>query len=145
MAAAQRPVPFVLRCVCLAGFPQASTYRVTISLRKAKKTGFGDYRGTVGKQSALWVRPGGKLIATEFVVTDGSLRQVVISGDFFLYPEEALATIAAALEGCPATLDKAGYAARVQPALDAGVALLGSSAEAIGVAVVRALSRVDSV
>jgi lipoate-protein ligase A len=68
----------------------------------------------------------------------------VVSGDFFLYPEEALATIATALEGSPATLDKAGYAALVQPALDAGVVLLGSSADAIGVAVVRALSSTDT-
>src|SRR5262245_51002482 len=73
MAAAQRPVPFVLRCVCLAGFPQASTYRVTIALRKAKKMGFGDYRGTVGKQSALWVRPGGKLIASGEEVDIGAI------------------------------------------------------------------------
>jgi len=89
--------------------------------------------------------PGGKLIAAEFVVSDGSLRQVVITGDFFLYPEEALATIAAALEGSPATLDEAGYAELVQPALDTGVVLLGSSADAIGVAVMRALRSTDSV
>jgi lipoate---protein ligase len=79
------------------------------------------------------------LIAVEFAVTDGLLRQVIISGDFFLYPEEALADIAASLEGSPITLDAAGYAARVQPALDAGIVLLGSSASALGVAVVRAL------
>ena len=89
--------------------------------------------------------PGGKLIATEFVVTDGYLRQVVVSGDFFLYPEEALATIAAALEGSPTTLDEAGYAALVRPVLDAGVVLLGSSADAIGVAIVRALRSTDAV
>lgn len=88
--------------------------------------------------------PGGKLIAAEFIVTDGSLRQVVVSGDFFLYPEEALADIAASLEGSPTTLDEAGYAALVQPALDAGVVLLGSSAGAIGVAVVRALRPGDA-
>ena len=84
------------------------------------------------------------MIATEFVVTDGYLHQVVVSGDFFLYPEEALAAIAAALEGSPSTLDEAGYAALVQPALDAGVVLLGSSAGAIGVAVVRALRSTDT-
>jgi lipoate-protein ligase A len=84
------------------------------------------------------------LIAAEFVVSDGALRQVVVTGDFFLYPEEALANIAAALEGSPATLDEAGYAALVQPALDAGVVLLGSSSDAIGVAVVRALRATDA-
>ncbi len=80
----------------------------------------------------------------EFIVSDGSLRHVVVSGDFFLYPDEALATIAAALEGSPTTLDEADYAALVQPALDAGVVLLGSSADAIGVAVVRALRSTDT-
>jgi lipoate-protein ligase A len=83
------------------------------------------------------------LIATEFVVVDGSLQQVVVSGDFFLYPEEALADIAAALEGSPATLDESGYAALVQPALAGDVVLLGSSPDAIGVAVVRALRSLD--
>ena len=80
-----------------------------------------------------------KLIAAEFVVIEGYLRHVVVSGDFFLYPAEALADIAAALEGSPITLDETGFAALVQPALDAGVVLLGSSADAIGIAVVRAL------
>jgi lipoate-protein ligase A len=84
------------------------------------------------------------LIAAEFVVSDGYLRQVVVTGDFFLYPEEALANIAAALEGSPTTLDEAGYAALVRPTLDTGVVLLGSSADAIGVAVVRALKSTDA-
>ncbi len=34
--------------------------------------------------------PGGKLIAVDFDVIDGTLRNVVVTGDFFLYPEEAL-------------------------------------------------------
>ena len=33
---------------------------------------------------------GGKLIAVEPDVVDGELRDVVVTGDFFLYPEEAL-------------------------------------------------------
>jgi hypothetical protein len=48
------------------------------------------------------------------------------------------------LEGSPTTLDEAGYAALVQPALDGDVVLLGSSPDAIGVAVVRALRSLDS-
>jgi hypothetical protein len=35
--------------------------------------GFGDYRRTVGKQSALWVRPGGKLIASGEEVDIGAI------------------------------------------------------------------------
>jgi lipoate-protein ligase A len=83
--------------------------------------------------------PGGKLIAVELDVTDGKLRNVAVSGDFFLYPEEALPRLAAALEGAPATLDERGYAARIASALGGGVELLGSSPEALAAAVVRAL------
>jgi lipoate-protein ligase A len=89
--------------------------------------------------------PGGKLIAVELDVVDGELRNVVVTGDFFLYPEEALPLLAGALENCPATLDEAGFAARVRTALDSGVELVGSSPEALAVAVVRALrARADS-
>jgi len=88
--------------------------------------------------------PGGKLIAVELDVVDGELRNVVVTGDFFLYPEEALPFLARALEESPATLDEAGYAARVQTALDAGAELVGSSPEALGAAVVRALRARDA-
>ncbi len=83
--------------------------------------------------------PGGKLIAVELDVVDGELRNVVVTGDFFLYPEEALQVLAGALENCPAALDEAGFAARVRTALDAGAELVGSSPEALAAAVVRAL------
>ena len=42
--------------------------------------------------------PGGKLIAVDFDIVDGELRNVVVTGDFFLYPEEALPVLAGALE-----------------------------------------------
>ena len=88
--------------------------------------------------------PGGKLIAVEFDVRDGFLHGVSISGDFFLYPENALPRLAAALEGLPSTLDETDYAAQIQPVLDDNVELLGSSAKGLGIAVVRALeSRVE--
>jgi lipoate-protein ligase A len=83
--------------------------------------------------------PGGKLIAVELDLVDGDLRNVVVTGDFFLYPEEALPLLAGALENCPATLDETGYAARVRAALAAGGELVGSSPEALAEAVVRAL------
>ena len=88
--------------------------------------------------------PGGKLIAVEFDVRDGLLRGVSISGDFFLYPDNALPRLAAALDGLPSALDENAYAARIQPVLDDNVELLGSSAKGVGIAVVRALeSRVE--
>jgi len=84
--------------------------------------------------------PGGKLIAVEFRVSDGTLRDVVITGDFFLYPEEALPLLAGALEGSAATLPEADYAEKVRSALGGGVELLGSSPEALAAAVVRAVA-----
>src|SRR5829696_4206497 len=84
--------------------------------------------------------PGGKLIAVDLDVVDDELRNVVVTGDFFLYPEEALPILAGALENCPAALDEAGYAARVRSALDTAAELVGSSPEALAVAVVRALA-----
>src|SRR3954453_13084082 len=84
--------------------------------------------------------PGGKLIAVDFDVLDDELRNVVVTGDFFLYPEEALPILGGALENSPSTLDEAGYAARVRRALDSSAELVGSSPEALAVAVVRALA-----
>ncbi len=83
--------------------------------------------------------PGGKLIAVEFDVVDGELRHVVVTGDFFLYPEEALPVLAGALENTPSSLDAAGYAANIRIALDSAAELVGSSPEALATAVVRAL------
>ena len=83
--------------------------------------------------------PGGKLIAAEFDVVEGELRNVVVTGDFFLYPEEALAVLAGALENTSASLDEASYAASIRSALDSRAELVGSSPEALAGAVVRAL------
>jgi lipoate---protein ligase len=83
--------------------------------------------------------PGGKLIAVDFDVVDDELRNVVVTGDFFLYPEEALPVLSGALENSPVTFDEADYAARVRTALDSSAELVGSSPEALAAAVVRAL------
>jgi lipoate-protein ligase A len=84
--------------------------------------------------------PGGKLVAVEFEVDQGRLRGVRVHGDFFLYPEEVLGDITRALEGLPADLGEAEIASRVRAALPEGTEWLGSSPEAVGVAVRRALS-----
>ena len=83
--------------------------------------------------------PGGKLVAVDFTVADGLLRQVRVSGDFFLYPEEALTTIDNALAG--ASVDEAPdqLAARIAAALAPGVTMLGFSPEAVATAVRRGL------
>jgi len=78
--------------------------------------------------------PGGKLVVADFAVEGGALRAVTISGDFFLYPDEALRDITGALEGAPSAAE---LAARVRDALPAEATLLGFSPEAIGRAVRR--------
>ncbi len=84
--------------------------------------------------------PGGKLVVVDVEVAEGKLTQVEVSGDFFLYPEEALADITGALEGQPADLTESEYAVKVRFGLRRHAELLGSSPEAIGAAVRRALA-----
>ncbi len=84
--------------------------------------------------------PGGKLVKVDFSVAKGALHDVVVSGDFFLYPEETLEDIRAALEGLASSTDEAGIADHIRGRIDPGAELLGTSPEAIAIAVRRALS-----
>ena len=84
--------------------------------------------------------PGGKLVRVDLEVAGGALRDVVVSGDFFLYPDEALEAITGSLRGMPADLNEGEIAARVSAAIPAGTEWLGSSPEALAIAVRRALS-----
>ncbi len=84
--------------------------------------------------------PGGKLIAVDLEVDGDVLRDVAVSGDFFLYPEEALGDITRALEGLSVELSESEIAEQVRMAMPRGAELLGSSPEAIGAAVRRALA-----
>jgi hypothetical protein len=83
--------------------------------------------------------PSGKLVVVDFGVEDGSLSNVVVSGDFFLEPPEALADIVRALEGTRANRDEEGFAGRIRDALGEGVEMVGFSPEAIARATVRGL------
>ncbi|HET9658753.1 MAG TPA: biotin--protein ligase [Thermomicrobiales bacterium] len=83
--------------------------------------------------------PGGKLVGVRFVLVVDTLREVEVHGDFFLYPEEALVSIAGALEGAPAALDAAALAERIARAIPDGTEWLGASPEALATAVRRAL------
>lgn len=83
--------------------------------------------------------PGGKLVVVDLEVVDGRLADVEVSGDFFLYPEEALGDITRALAGMNAALDGEEIAAGVRAGLRPGAELLGTSPEAIATAVRRAL------
>jgi len=84
--------------------------------------------------------PGGKLVVVDFDVIDGRLRNLVISGDFFLYPEEELATLTNALDGVDANLDDESFAERIRMDLHPDTELLGTSPEAIATAVRRGLN-----
>lgn len=83
--------------------------------------------------------PGGKLVVADIVIRDGRLAEVGISGDFFLEPDSALALINTALTGQPANADNAMLAAAITAALPASTELYGISAEAVAVAVRRAV------
>ncbi|SDS42749.1 biotin/lipoate A/B protein ligase family protein [Jiangella sp. DSM 45060] len=87
--------------------------------------------------------PGGKLVVVDLDVLDGVIRHARVSGDFFLEPDDALERIDAALVGAPVSLSAAELAARVDGVLD-GVVMLGFSAEAVAVAVRRALTGATS-
>jgi len=84
--------------------------------------------------------PGGKLVIADFEVEAGHLRQVMISGDFFLYPDSALASISGTLEGLDASLSEAEYANRIRTGMPAGAQLVGTSPEGIAIAIRRALA-----
>lgn len=83
--------------------------------------------------------PGGKLVVVDFDVIDGRLRNVQVSGDFFLYPEEEFPVLADALEGVDADLDDESFAERIRMDLHPDTELLGTSPEGIATAVRRAL------
>ncbi|WP_152193025.1 lipoate--protein ligase family protein [Georgenia satyanarayanai] len=88
--------------------------------------------------------PQGKLVAVDLDVVEDRLRHVSVSGDFFLEPDSALEDINAALEGMPATAGAEELAQAVTRALDPQVALVGFGADAVGIAVRRALGHATS-
>ncbi|GAA1338969.1 lipoate--protein ligase family protein [Arthrobacter roseus] len=85
--------------------------------------------------------PGGKLVVADLAVRNGWLADVSISGDFFLQPDEALASINSALEGLPDESSHSAMAGAVRSGLDADVVMFGFSPEAVATAVRRALAR----
>jgi lipoate-protein ligase A len=85
--------------------------------------------------------PGGKLVVVDVDVEDDVLRNVSISGDFFLEPDDALDRMNAALTGLSASTDAARIAERLDAALGPDAVLLGFSTQAVAIAVRRALAR----
>jgi lipoate-protein ligase A len=83
--------------------------------------------------------PGGKLVQVDFSVESDRLVDVLVSGDFFLYPEEALEGITAVLERSPRDLSLADRSALIASAITDDVEWLGSSPEGLAMAIDRAL------
>ncbi|MFL5331206.1 MAG: biotin--protein ligase [Gemmataceae bacterium] len=84
--------------------------------------------------------PGGKLVVADFRFEAGILVDVEISGDFFLYPDEAIHWISAALSGAPADSDAVELARRIRLVLGPEVEMLGFDADAVAEAVRRGLA-----
>ena len=88
--------------------------------------------------------PGGKLVVVDFDIVDGRFKNMVISGDFFLYPDEELEALTNALEGVDVELDDESFTERIRMDLHPDTELLGTSPEGIVIAVRRALDGVES-
>jgi lipoate---protein ligase len=82
--------------------------------------------------------PGGKLVVIELDIVNDTLRNVRLSGDFFLEPDETLGAMTAAIEGLPVTADQARIGAAVARAA-AGAELLGITPMGVAIAVRRAV------
>jgi lipoate-protein ligase A len=83
--------------------------------------------------------PGGKLVAVDFDLTDGKLRNVQVHGDFFLQPDDAQETIRRSLDGAPADLSAEELSQRIAASIPDGVEWLGSSPDALALAVHRGI------
>ncbi|UOQ90739.1 lipoate--protein ligase family protein [Agromyces endophyticus] len=88
--------------------------------------------------------PGGKLVIVDFDVVGGAIRNPRVAGDFFLEPDEALDDINAALDGLPAASDSKQISAAINAGLRGDAVMLGFSADAVAVAVRRALTEATS-
>jgi lipoate-protein ligase A len=84
--------------------------------------------------------PGGKLVVADLAVRDGRLADVILSGDFFLEPDEALGRMAQALEGLAADAPLSALVQAVETGREDAV-MVGFDAPSVGVAVLRALGR----
>jgi lipoate-protein ligase A len=84
--------------------------------------------------------PGGKLVVVDYEVAGGRLRDVQLSGDFFLEPPEALAILDDALEGAAVDAPPETLTRRLEDAIGDRMMLVGFDAAAIATAVRRGLA-----
>lgn len=83
--------------------------------------------------------PGGKLVVVDLDVANDKLTNVVLAGDFFLEPDEALERMRGAVEGLSAHSSATYISDAVCDNLLPSDQLLGITPEAVGIAVRRAL------
>jgi len=89
--------------------------------------------------AALKKVPGGKTIKVEIWTKEGRIDKVLISGDFFAYPPEALEELEGALVGVEASPDAVR---RVVKAFKGKLKVVGASLDDIAELVVQALREV---
>jgi lipoate-protein ligase A len=99
---------------------------------------------SVSRRHGEYKVPGGKLVVVDLDVADGRLASVSVSGDFFLEPDEALLDINGGLTGLPESATAAELADVVTASLPPNAALFGFSADAVAIAVRRALAKATS-
>lgn len=85
--------------------------------------------------------PGGKMVVASVEVESQHLSRVSISGDFFLEPDSALERINQALVDLPVSANASQIVQTIENALDENVMMYGFSAQAIAIAVRRALGK----
>lgn len=83
--------------------------------------------------------PGGKLVVADVETRDGRISALQVSGDFFLEPDTALAQMTGALLGMAEDAGAGEMTAAIRAAIPDGATLFGFSAEAVSIAVRRAL------
>ncbi|WP_347343654.1 lipoate--protein ligase family protein [Jatrophihabitans telluris] len=88
--------------------------------------------------------PSGKLVVVDLDVIDGQLRDVHVSGDFFLEPDEALADINRTLDGASVRSSAMELTARMDAVLSPSTVMYGFSTADVATAVRRALSQATS-
>ena len=93
-----------------------------------------------GEKHAEYKIPGGKLVVVDVTVEAGLLRNVRLSGDFFLEPPETLDAINTALEGLPANAATEQIQQAIEAALDSEVMMYGLTVAGIAEVIRRALS-----
>jgi len=83
--------------------------------------------------------PGGKLVRTT-VRYDEEVESVEITGDFFLYPEDAIDEVEDAFLGAPVDEDEVGLSERAEEALlEAEAELVGVGPDDVALAVKQAI------